>query len=68
MKSVDVRAMTEDQLKDELLKLKEEQFKLRFQQASGQMENTARYGQIRRDIARIKTVQTERKSHEEQGS
>ncbi len=68
MKPVDVRAMTEDQLKDTLLKLKEEQFKLRFQQASGQMENTARYGQIRRDIARIQTVQTERKSHEEQGS
>lgn len=68
MKSVDVRAMTEDQLKDTLLKLKEEQFKLRFQQASGQMENTARYGQIRRDIARIKTVQTERNSQEEQGS
>ncbi|ABI66079.1 MULTISPECIES: 50S ribosomal protein L29 [Maricaulis] len=68
MKPVDVRAMTEDQLKDSLLKLKEEQFKLRFQQASGQMENTARYGQIRRDIARIQTVQTERNSQEEQGS
>ena len=68
MKPVDVRAMTEDQLKDALLKLKEEQFKLRFQQASGQMENTARYGQIRRDIARIRTVQSERKAHEEQGS
>ena len=68
MKPVDVRAMTEDQLKDTLLKLKEEQFKLRFQQASGQMENTARYGQIRRDIARIQTAQTERKSHVEQGS
>ena len=68
MKPVDVRAMTEDQLKDSLLKLKEEQFKLRFQQASGQMENTARYGQIRRDIARIQTVQTERNSQEEQRS
>jgi len=68
MDAVDVRALSDDQLKDELLKLKEEQFKLRFQQASGQMENTARYGQIRRDIARINTVQTERKSHEEQGS
>ncbi len=68
MKPVDVRSMTEDQLKDSLLKLKEEQFKLRFQQASGQMENTARYGQIRRDIARIQTVQTERNSQEEQGS
>jgi large subunit ribosomal protein L29 len=68
MKTVDVRAMTEDQLKDELLKLKKEQFNLRFQQASGQLENTARYGQVRRDIARIMTVQTERKSQQEQGS
>ncbi|MEA1941579.1 MAG: 50S ribosomal protein L29 [Pseudomonadota bacterium] len=68
MKSVDVRAMTEDQLKDELLKLKKEQFNLRFQQASGQLENTARYGQVRRDIARIMTVQSERKSQQEQGS
>ncbi|MHA6289423.1 50S ribosomal protein L29 [Maricaulis sp. CAU 1757] len=66
MKSVDVRAMTEDQLKDELLKLKKEQFNLRFQQASGQLENTARYTQLRRDIARIKTVQGERK--QQQGS
>lgn len=68
MKSVDVRAMTEDQLKDELLKLKKEQFNLRFQQASGQLENTARYGQIRRDIARIQTVQSARKAQQEQGS
>jgi len=68
MKSVDVRAMTEDQLQDELLKLKKEQFNLRFQQASGQLENTARYGQVRRDIARIMTVQNERKSQQEQGS
>lgn len=68
MKTVDVRAMTEDQLKDELLKLKKEQFNLRFQQASGQLDNTARYGQVRRDIARIMTVQTERKSQQEQGS
>ncbi|OLF73229.1 50S ribosomal protein L29 [Maricaulis sp. W15] len=68
MKSVDVRAMTEDQLKDALLKLKQEQFNLRFQQASGQMENTARYAQIRRDVARIRTVQGERKSQQEQGS
>jgi large subunit ribosomal protein L29 len=68
LSAVDVRAMTEDQLKDELLKLKKEQFNLRFQQASGQMENTARYGQIRRDIARIQTVQNERKTQQEQGS
>lgn len=68
MSAVDVRALTEDQLKDELLKLKKEQFNLRFQQASGQLDNTARYGQIRRDIARIQTVQNERKSQQEQGS
>ena len=56
MKSEDVRAMTEDQLSDELGKLKKEQFNLRFQQASGQLENTARVRQVRRDIARIRTV------------
>ena len=57
MKASDVKAMTDDQLKDELLKLKKEQFNLRFQKASGQLENTARVRQVRRDIARIKTVQ-----------
>ena len=67
LNAVDVRAMTDDQLTDELLKRKKEQFNLRFQQASGQLENTARYGQIRRDIARIQTVQNERKSQQEQG-
>ena len=56
MKSGQVRGMTEDQLGDELLKLKKEQFNLRFQAASGQLENTARVRQIRRDIARIKTI------------
>ena len=60
MKPKDVRALTDDTLGDELMKLKEEQFNLRFQKASGQMENTARVRQIRRDIARIKTVQGER--------
>ena len=68
LKAVDVRAITEIQLTDTLLKLKKEQFNLRFQQASGQLDNTARYGQIRRDIARIQTVQNERKSQQEQGS
>jgi large subunit ribosomal protein L29 len=48
--------MTPDQLADELIKLKKEQFNLRFQAASGQLENTARVRQIRRDIARIKTI------------
>jgi large subunit ribosomal protein L29 len=57
MKATEVKALTADQLKDELLKLKKEQFNLRFQKASGQIENTARVRQIRRDIARIKTVQ-----------
>ena len=62
MKASDVKAMTDDQLGDELVKLKKEQFNLRFQQASGQIENTARIRQVRRDIARIKTVQTKRRT------
>ncbi|RAI44178.1 50S ribosomal protein L29 [Rhodoplanes roseus] len=57
----DFRTMTVDQLDDELLKLKKEQFNLRFQKATGQLENTSRVRQVRRDIARIKTVaQTKR--------
>ncbi len=55
----DLKAMSEDQLSDELLKLKKEQFNLRFQKATGQVENTARIRQIRRDIARLKTVQSQ---------
>ena len=57
MKVSDLHAMTPDQLNDELLKLKKEQFNLRFQTASGQLENTARVRQVRRDIARIKTIE-----------
>ena len=60
MKPTDVRALTDDALGDELMKLKKEQFNLRFQKASGQIENTARVRQVRRDIARLKTVQAER--------
>ena len=56
MKTADARAMTVDQLDDEVLKLKKEQFNLRFQRATGQLENTSRVRVIRRDIARIKTV------------
>ena len=56
MKPDDIRGMTVDQLDDELLKLKKEQFNLRFQQATGQLANTARVREVRRDIARIKTV------------
>jgi large subunit ribosomal protein L29 len=52
--------MTQDQLDDELVKLKKEQFNLRFQAASGQLENTTRVRQIRRDIARIHTITRER--------
>ncbi|MGC6471661.1 MAG: 50S ribosomal protein L29 [Parvibaculales bacterium] len=59
MKVSEVRSMTPDQLGDELEKLKKEQFNLRFQQASGQLENPARIQQVRRDIARVKTVQSE---------
>ena len=56
MKAGQVRGMTIDQLNDELIKLKKEQFNLRFQAASGQLENTARVREIRRDIARIQTI------------
>ena len=56
MKASQVNEMTIDQLNDELVKLKKEQFNLRFQAASGQLENTARVRQVRRDIARVKTV------------
>ncbi len=56
MKASDVHTMTSDQLMDELARLKKEQFNLRFQRATGQLENTARVRQVRRDIARIKTI------------
>ncbi|MDB5676131.1 MAG: ribosomal protein [Sphingomonas bacterium] len=61
MKSADVRAMTLDQLDDEVLKLKKEQFNLRFQRATGQLENTSRVRVIRRDIARMKTIATQKR-------
>jgi len=62
MKISDVRAMSPDQLDDEVLKLKKEQFNLRFQRATGQLENTARVRVIRRDIARIKTIASEKRA------
>lgn len=58
MKAQDAHLMTLDQLVDELVKLKKEQFNLRFQRATGQLENTARFRQVRRSIARINTVLT----------
>jgi large subunit ribosomal protein L29 len=56
MKAEDVRVKTPDQLKADLAQLQKEQFNLRFQRASGQLENTARVRVVRRDIARIKTI------------
>ena len=58
----DIRVMTEDQLEDEALKLKKEQFNLRFQRATGQLENTSRVREVRRDIARLKTVAKNKRS------
>ena len=68
MKTEDIRAFSDDQLTDELLKLKKEQFNLRFQGATGQLEKTARVRQVRRDIARIKTIQAEKKSAVKKGA
>ena len=62
MKPDDLRAMTIDQLDDEVLKLKKEQFNLRFQRATGQLENTSRVREVRRDIARIKTVAAQKRA------
>ena len=59
MKASDVKAMSADQLADELAKLKKEQFNLRFQKATGQLEKTSRVREVRRDIARIKTIAAE---------
>jgi large subunit ribosomal protein L29 len=56
MKAAELRTKTEDQLREQLLQLKKEQFNLRFQRATGQLENTARVREVRRDIARIRTI------------
>jgi large subunit ribosomal protein L29 len=65
MKSADVRALTLDQLDDEVLKLKKEQFNPRFQRATGQLENTSRVRVIRRDIARMKTIAGQKRAGSE---
>src|SRR4029077_565118 len=62
MKAADIRTMTIDQIDDEVLKLKKEQFNLRFQRATGQLENTARVREVRRDIARLKTIAKTKRS------
>ena len=60
MKPADVRTKSDDELRGSLVGLRKEAFNLRFQRASGQLENTARMRVIRRDIARIKTILTQR--------
>ncbi len=60
MNGVEVRAMSDDERRERLVSLKKELFNLRFQQANGQLENTARVRRVRRDIARIKTVEASR--------
>jgi large subunit ribosomal protein L29 len=67
MKIEEVRKFTADQLEDELIKLKREQFNLRFQKASAQLNNTARVRDVRRTIVRIKTVEREKRAGEAQG-
>ncbi len=62
MKAADLRTKTDDELKDQLADLRKEAFNLRFQAASGQLENTAQAKLVRRDIARIKTIIGERAS------
>ena len=56
----DIKSMSPDQLSDELLNLKKEQFNLRFQRATGQLENTSRVREVRRDIARVKTLRRQK--------
>ncbi|WP_315919967.1 50S ribosomal protein L29 [Mesorhizobium sp. SP-1A] len=60
MKAEELRAKTQDQLSDDLASLKKEQFNLRFQKATGQLEKTARVREVRKDIARIKTIAAEK--------
>jgi large subunit ribosomal protein L29 len=62
MKAADIKTMTIDQIDDEVLKLKKEQFNLRFQRATGQLENTNRVREVRRDIARLKTVAQQKRA------
>jgi len=62
MKIGDVRAMSPDQMDDAVLNLKKERFNLRFQRATGQLENTSRLREARRDIARIKTIAAQQRA------
>jgi large subunit ribosomal protein L29 len=62
MKVSDIRAMSPDQMEDAVLNLKKERFNLRFQRATGQLENTSRMKETRRDIARIKTIAAQQRA------
>jgi len=62
MKVDDIRAMSPDQMEDAILNLKKERFNLRFQRATGQLENTSRMREARRDIARIKTIAAQQRA------
>ena len=64
MKAEDIRAQSLDELRDRLASLKKEQFNLRFQRATGQLEKTARVREVRRDIARIKTIAAQKRAAE----
>ena len=64
MKAADVRQKTDDELTEQMVDLRKEAFNLRFQRASGQLENTGRVREVRRDIARIKTIMNQRASAE----
>lgn len=65
MKANEIREMSNNELEQEVITLKQELFNLRFQQATGQLENTAKMHNIKKDIARIKTILTERQTAEE---
>ena len=62
MKAEELRGKTPDELQTQLLELKKEAFNLRFQRASGQLENTARVRQVRRDVARLKTIAAQKRA------
>jgi large subunit ribosomal protein L29 len=62
LKVEDIRAMSDDQMEDAVLNLKKERFNLRFQRATGQLENTSRLKETRRDIARIKTIAAQKRA------
>ena len=65
MKTIEIRELSADQISDELIKYKREQLNLRFQKSSGQLDNTARVKEVRRTIAKLKTIQNEKNKLQE---